>query len=516
MTKLSGIHETIHLVAKEGLRHKWSLVLVFSVLCSVGVGLGMVWPKNYTSSVTIYIEQQNIIDPLMEGRAVRAEVSGVASNAREIVYTRSLLLRALKDGGIINDDTSPEAREQALQSIRARTVVTGPGDNLIRISYRGGDAQSVYAMTKRLGELFVDEMLHSKERESQAAFNFIDMQVRKYETELHHAQDQLNELRERHPNAQPGALDELTRRQVTLRGQIDDLEQKLREDQIRQSSLQEQLSGEAEVSTIMTRAQQYRAQIAELRGQLETLRLSYKESYPDIMQLKQQIADLETGLQKEEARRRDLKSKGASGMQVDETVRSNPVYQQLQRDLYNVRTDIRTLAARLEDTKSKLVQAREQGTQVQDVQGEIEKLRRDYQVNEDIYEDLLRRRENARVSLNLDTEQQGLTLRIREPAYLPASPDGPRMLHFALAGGVLGLGVPIGALFLLLTVDPRVRHESQMPPAARELLLATIPRAYGRRARRRARFSVVVAALVSVAVVALLTALMFMRNQGML
>lgn len=87
----------------------------------------------------------------------------------------------------------------------------------------------------------------------------------------------------------------------------------------------------------------------------------------------------------------------------------------------------------------------------------MSKLTRDYQVNQEIYQDLLRRLENARVSKNLDEEQQGLTYRIQEPAKLPLLPTGVRFLHFAIIGLVLGVAVPVGLVYMLIQVDPRVR-----------------------------------------------------------
>ncbi|MFV1985566.1 MAG: hypothetical protein ACC657_18600, partial [Thiohalomonadales bacterium] len=87
----------------------------------------------------------------------------------------------------------------------------------------------------------------------------------------------------------------------------------------------------------------------------------------------------------------------------------------------------------------------------------LAQLTRNYEVNQGIYQDLLRRRENARVSKSLDEERSGLTFEIQEPAKLPLIPTGLRFLHFAIAGLFLGLLIPIAGIMLLLQIDPRVR-----------------------------------------------------------
>ena len=78
-------------------------------------------------------------------------------------------------------------------------------------------------------------------------------------------------------------------------------------------------------------------------------------------------------------------------------------------------------------------------------------------MNQGIYQDLLRRKENARVSKSLDQERSGLTFEIQEPAKLPLIPTGIRFMHFAMAGLLLGILIPIIGILILLQVDPRIR-----------------------------------------------------------
>src|SRR3546814_6719110 len=80
----------------------------------------------------------------------------------------------------------------------------------------------------------------------------------------------------------------------------------------------------------------------------------------------------------------------------------------------------------------------------------LAELTRDYEVNRDLYQDLLKRRENARVSMNLDAERRGLSFRIQEPATVPLRPSGLRLLHVAGAGLVFAVVAPLALLFGLI------------------------------------------------------------------
>src|SRR5690606_19829483 len=97
---------------------------------------------------------------------------------------------------------------------------------------------------------------------------------------------------------------------------------------------------------------------------------------------------------------------------------------------------------------------------IQANKAKLAELTRDNEVNKEIYDDLLKRREKARVSMRLDVEGQGLNYKIHEPAAYPLAPSGIRFLHFAIAGLFLGLLAPIGILAAVLQVDPRVRVAS--------------------------------------------------------
>jgi len=472
------------------------------VIVIIAVSVGAAWPARYQSSVSIYVERQNIIDPLMAGRAVRTEVADTARNAQERVYNRSLMLAALERADRMPAERDSLAEEHALMRVRARTSVRTIGDNLIRITYEDGTAEDAFNMTKLLAELFMADLMGTQERESTAAFAFIDAQARKYQTELQEARERIQAMREVDPSARPGVFDELNRRQVTLTGQIDDLEQSLREARIREASLQEQLSGEVEIATMNTRAQRYRKRISELRDELDRLRLTYHDSYPDIVHIRQQIADLEQQLNSEEA----LSSE--EGGRIDDAVRSDPVYQKLQRELYDVRTEMRMQQDRLNASREQLAETRAELLRTHGTQAEIERLQRDVQINQDIYEDLLRRRENARVSRSLDEEQQGLKVRVQESAYMPQTAIGPSGRDIALAGLGLALILPAATLVGWLVVDPRIRHGSHMPPLARQYQLGAIP------ALPRRRHGLFAAQLLTIGVLAAVLALLLAHFLG--
>ena len=102
-------------------------------------------------------------------------------------------------------------------------------------------------------------------------------------------------------------------------------------------------------------------------------------------------------------------------------------------------------------------------------------LTRAQEVNKEMYEDLLKRRENARVSMSLDADGRSLGFQIQEPATVPLLPTGLRLMHFAAAGLLLAIAVPLLLLSLLVKHDPRARSPLQIERDAGLPVLGTIP-----------------------------------------
>jgi uncharacterized protein involved in exopolysaccharide biosynthesis len=151
------------------------------------------------------------------------------------------------------------------------------------------------------------------------------------------------------------------------------------------------------------------------------------------------------------------------------------LYQQLKQELSQTKTSMEMLSARISEAKHELQGELERGRRVHGGEATLAELTRDYQVNRDIYQDLLRRRENARVSMNLDKEKQGLMIKIQEPAALPLQPSGLRFIHFILIGLVLSVSLPLGVLYLKISLDPRIRVGIAFADKRKLPLLAVVP-----------------------------------------
>jgi polysaccharide chain length determinant protein (PEP-CTERM system associated) len=418
-------------------------------------------PKTYSSFSVIHADEGNIIRPLMEGTAFATSVKDQARNARELLFSRRIITQVLRESGMPISDMDDLQLERVIDQVQRRTTINTMGQNLIRIEYRDPSAAMAFRVAQKFAEHFVTESASTKRQESRDAYSFIDKQVREYHAKLSEAELRLKDYRS--DNIDGTALDSF-KRISELRQRLEAARLSLTEANIRASALQRQLSGEADVSKGMMREGVYQNRIAQLQMELDALRLSFHDTYPDIVQLRNQIAELNIAIDEErrerERRIREARSRGDS--YVDESIASSPLFQQLRSDLSSNTTTIATLKARIAETEQLLAEENDRIRRIHDTEATLAELTRDYEVNRDIYQDLLKRRERARVSMHLDIEERGLTMKIQEPARLSLQPSGLRYLHLAMLGMPLGLLLPIGFISVLLQVDPRVRSSGQI------------------------------------------------------
>lgn len=491
---------------KEGRRHGLGLTFIFAFIAIAALTAGLLWPKSYVASTTILAQSSDIIAPLLEGRAVPTGVTDRAGLARQVVFSRKVLTEAMQTGGWMESQPSPVEQERIMERIKDATQVTSPRPELVQITYRDSDPQRTFVVTKQLAELFIEESRAAKERESREAFEFIDNQVSDYHKKLTSAEEGLLKYRSENADAQAGSAADANARISALRTQVEQARTNLMEQRSRESALVAQLSGESEVTAVQTREGLYRAQLIELQNQLDRLLLTYTEQYPDVVRTRMQMQDIQRQLKDEQDRRNTAVASGQTQSPFGNT-QFNPLYQELRTRLADLRREIAATQTRMSASEGMLNDELDRSRRIAASEGALAELTRDYEVNRDIYQDLLRRRENARVSMVLDEEQRGLTFRIQDPAILPLRPSGLRLLHFAAGGLGLAVLTPLALLFALVQFDPRVRSARQLERTTGLVALATIPTypTAGERMRNRARvafaFAVVAAVLGAYALV---------------
>jgi polysaccharide chain length determinant protein (PEP-CTERM system associated) len=460
----------------EVLRHRNAVVLMFIAISLSVVFLGMIWPQNYKAASLILVDQKKTIQPLTEGVAVPTEVKEFAQIARELIKGHKIMNAILKKEGWLKDKPSPAEQERIMEGLRGRTQISSVGSNLIMIEYRDKEAVQAANIANHLAELLLAASIEKKTQESGTAFEFLDKQVREYHKKLLEAENKLKEFRSKNIDAQPGTEAGIATRITEIRRSLEQTQLELAEALSKKGSIESQLAGEAGVTVSLTREAQYQAQLAQMQTELDKLRLSYHDTHPKVIRVKHQMRDLAEAIanekQPQEAR---VTANDNKQPFADKGVFINPLHEELRREMSATKTTIDTLRVRIAQTEQRLKYELERGKRIHVGELMLAELTRDYEVNRDIYQQLLKRRENARVSMSLDQAEQGMNLRIQERAVVPVQPSGPRFLHFVAISLALGIGIPLGLIGAGIQFDPRVRFKSTISDKLSLPVLAVIP-----------------------------------------
>ena len=246
----SQLDQTIKPLLAEAFRSRWLVVALFFAANAAMVVANALWPKGYTVSTSILVEDKNIVQPLMHGAAVATDVADHARNARELIFGRKIMDQILELGGWLKSQPTPEEQQRLIERISKRTTIThGAGRNIIKIEYRDVDPHRAFLTTQKFAELFIQEGIRAQAAESTAAFEFIDKQTEEYRQKLAATENQLKDLRTANMAAQVGSENDIATRIKELQGRIERNSLELREAELKGASLESQISGVAAAAT---------------------------------------------------------------------------------------------------------------------------------------------------------------------------------------------------------------------------------------------------------------------------
>ncbi|XOV86643.1 MAG: XrtA system polysaccharide chain length determinant [Pseudomonadota bacterium] len=450
-------------------RNALKLIAAAAVISFGVLAAGALYQPKYETSITIYADNQNVIKPLLEGKAsVTMPKSERIRIVREIMFSPRMLQQviatAFEDSSLV---PGSDAMEAAMKRLRDEIVIEAPADTYIKVSYQHTRPDVSYKVVNRITNLFIEESADNKRSESKSAYTFIDEQVKSYKSQLVEAENALKAFEAANVDGVESQVSQSINR---LELMIDETAIDIEAEEVRIAALEQQLASENRYASNDYSARVYRERLASLESQLDTLLLNYRENHPDVVDLKFQIQDVKRTIVEVENSNQSGESDDLAGER-----HLNPIFEELSNQLAEAKVNVQTKRHRLAANEARLKEQYERRRRVAANQAQLSELTRDYDVTKNIYEDLLERKERARISMTLDLAGQGVTYKVLEPAVFPVTPAGVQFVYFAAAGPLLGTLMPIGLLVLFVLFDHRIRFPEQLQEHYPGIVLAVIP-----------------------------------------
>ncbi|WP_062059855.1 XrtA system polysaccharide chain length determinant [Cellvibrio sp. OA-2007] len=441
----------------ELIRFRFWCALLFLGVAYLFLFVGLIWPKSYTTKVVLFADVTNIIEPLLKGRAEITKIDRSAQ-ASEVIYTRRIMLETAKQAGLLKAGASEEQQDAIVAQLRAGVKVARErNENYVQLSYTTTNPDRSFEILNAVVNVFIEDTAKRKRDESVGAYNFIDAQVQTYKKQLESAEEKLKEFKSKNTD---GSEDAVSARIASLRQEIESLKITIEETQSRITTIEQQLNTEGQYLQAKGQIDELKQRRQTLTAQLEQMLLSYQENYPDVVSMRAQISELDAAIEK-------IQQSGGEVYGSSDKVQ-NPLYEELRKQLADADVSLRSQKRRMQSLLSLQEDEYARQQRIAANQASLSDLTRDYDVTKKVYEEMLQRKETARISMTLDIEGQGVSYRIQEPAAFPLKPSGLHFIHFALVGPFIGLLCPLGLLILFILVDPHVRSaralQKQLPP----------------------------------------------------
>ncbi|MGH9429042.1 MAG: GNVR domain-containing protein, partial [Terriglobia bacterium] len=215
--------------------------------------------------------------------------------------------------------------------------------------------------------------------------------------------------------------------------------------------------------------------LKELERSLVALTAEYKDTYPDVIQVKQEIERVKAQLAERQELMQQDKAKAIGAETTSARKGFDPYLDGLVKQRDEIGLEIRTLKERHRRVMVQMKEYEERVEQAPAREQELMLLVRDYDSMQKNYQSLLDKRVNARVAENLEKRQKGEQFRVLDSANLPGTPEKPDRLRIMLLGLMLGCGVGYGGAFALEFLNPSFRRPEDAEEALGFPVLAAIP-----------------------------------------
>ena len=447
-------------------RYRWVGLTAAWILCVGGWTYVLTLPNVYQASARVYVDSQTVLGPLLQGLALDPNVESELSVVRQALLSRPSIETVARKTDLDIRAKTPEAREALLASLSQRIVVVTEAqarsrrsttDGLYSITFQDHSRDKALAVVDTLLNTFVEETLGSKRTGQESAQRFLDDEIGALEKRLTDSETRLAEFKKRNVGAMPGdGGDYFARLQTEMSG-LAEARRAVALADSRRTELARQLSGEdpflfgmdASMQAPSAESGDLTYRIQEMEARLEEMLLRFTEKHPEVVALRDTITEMQKRQQEELARIEAGKPTGS----LASSVKSNPVYQGIEAELKRTEVQLAELRQDLAERNTRVGQLQKLVDTVPEVEAELVRLNRDYEITRARYLELVERRETAKLSES--AEKQGVVkFQVIDPPAVGLEPVAPPRVIMLFAMLFVGVGGGAALMYLLNQLQP--------------------------------------------------------------
>ncbi|NOT22620.1 MAG: hypothetical protein HOP22_07825 [Nitrospiraceae bacterium] len=445
---------------RASLKRKW-WILASVVLCvAMGYVAWKYFPKTFKSTVIMTIDSPRIakeyVKGLSQGQEARygEDPSVMAMQQIAMGLTNKSILMPVLDTLKPYPDAEKDSSDQLMKRLRKAVTFGKPKDGVgVAVSYVNPDPFMAQSVASLLAVKLQEDSLKKREGIVEATTGFLSIELERVKGDLDAKERAISDFKRMHLGELPQQMDANLRTLDRLQTDLTNSTASLNRMEERLAALEKGIKEVSDLGpagngsfTKEGRAEEVKpldprvTRLRELKQKLTELSGMYKENYPDVVRLKEEIRQVEA------MPRLDVSQLNAAEPAVGKTSNGTGIVHRptdpYLRELMKERSTVKSEMSFLNEKQTYVTrQIKELETHIQRMpsteQG-LAVLLRDYENMQKAYHSLLDKRTNARILENYETQQFGEQYRIIEPASFPEREEPPTLLHFLLGGLILG------------------------------------------------------------------------------
>jgi polysaccharide chain length determinant protein (PEP-CTERM system associated) len=448
------------------------MVLITAVLgLIVGYGLSLILPRRYTAIAKIIVEDPRVPTDYVRPVVQRNIFERVATMREKLInhtrlqpiITRYRLTEELNKMIYVGPNVFEE---------NGRAAAVG-----FNIYFKANDPKLAQQVCSDLTSMFLEENQRTREEAAKGTNIFLEKQIEEAKHTLDLLDEKLAEFKGKYLGRLPGEEQTNINVLMSLNSQLDAatgaLDRMQQDKAYTESLLSQQVAAWQVLRKGGPQPLTLEEQLAKMQDELAVLEARYTPRHPDIVKLKSDIAQLQKKIDEADASDNSQEEVNKSGK------RSSPVEPQAIRQLKHqvevLERGIQLKTREQENLQKQLsvVQGRLQISPV--VEEQYKKLMRDYQTQQNTYNDLLNKKTQSLIATDLEKSQAGEQLRLLEPVALPIKPSYPDPIKFSLSGTGIGLMIGCAIALMLELRDQTLRTEKDVEFYLQLPALAVLP-----------------------------------------
>jgi len=539
--------------------------MLLTAACVGGAALlaAFLWPPTYRSTGTILIEQQEVPTDFVRS-AVSSYADQRVQTISQRVMTSANLLGIIEKYNLYPDKRDTSTREALVDTIRndidlkmISADVVDPRQGrptkatiAFSVSFDNRNPQTAARVANELTSLYLSENIESRKQLAADTAGFLRAESERMGKRVAELEQKLSEFKAKNSDKLP-ELYQVNMQMLDRSGQeLREVESRIRALDQQILFLDAQLTQTSPTGMVVTengeRVLSPRDRLKLLRSQYATAAAQYKPDHPDVLRLKRTIEGLEAQLGQNGATQNDTRRALAAAQSEldvaskryspdhpdvkrlqqtvarlqDELKRTpaappvlpdegadNPAYVSIRTQREAAMTERAALMTQAGQTRARIAELEQRQAQSPGVEREYSGLVRDLQGERAKYDELRQKEMEAQLVENLETERKGERFTLIEPPIQPQVPVSPKRMLIVLLGGVLAMGAAFGMMFLLESIDTRIRDRDHVIQLLGVPPLAVVPyvqTAEDLHQRRKTRVFITAGAVATLAVIAVL------------